>query len=275
MVWLKPMPGTKKNSGAKKSFGQHFLRDYSVVQKILAATDLNASCIVEVGPGKGALTAPLYQALEDLGRADRLVLIELDRDLLDELAERFPLAKIVHEDAAQVDWHAITAGKPWILVSNLPYNAGTAIVGNAFASNHPPEDAVVMLQKEVGERMLAQPPDMSLLSLVMQLMTTISRITTVKPGAFMPPPKVDSIVIRLKHHPLFAESEARDRVIALAKIGFANPRKQLQHNLKEAGVLDVDTAKQFLANKKRSPLARPSELSVQDWIDLFALVDQH
>jgi len=165
----------------KKEFGQHFLHDASIIQKILAAVPWDsAKKIVEVGPGRGALTIPMYAKLSEEGRAKDLVLVELDADLLPDLREHFPEAEIVHADAAQVDWEKITGGDSWLLVSNLPYNAGTAIVNEAFWGLHPPIAAVVMLQKEVGERILAKPPDMSVLLGALLLKTTAKRVWTVK-----------------------------------------------------------------------------------------------
>lgn len=262
------MTGTRAHLAPKKSFGQHFLHDASVIQKILAAVPWgSAKKIVEVGPGRGALTIPMYAKLSEEGRAGDLVLIELDTDLLEGLRERFPEAEIVHADAAQVDWAKITGGDSWLMVSNLPYNAGTAIVNEAFWSAHPPVAAVVMLQKEVGERILAKPPDMSVLSVAMQLKTQAKRVCNVKPGAFNPPPKVDSIVLALTATSAYEQRQA-EQMVALAKKGFAHARKQLRQTLAQAGEGDREEIGKVLVLAGLSQLARPEELPLAVWADL-------
>lgn len=262
------MTGTREHLAPKKSFGQHFLHDASVIQKILAAVPWDsAKKIVEVGPGRGALTVPMYAKLSEEGRANDLVLIELDADLLLDLRERFPEAEIVHADAAQVDWAKITGGDSWLMVSNLPYNAGTAIVNEAFWGVHPPATAVVMLQKEVGERILAKPPDMSVLSVAMQLKTQAKRVCNVKPGAFIPPPKVDSIVLSLTATSAYEQRQA-EQIVALAKKGFAHARKQLKQTLAHAGEGDREEIGKVLTLAGLSPLARPEELSLMVWAAL-------
>lgn len=262
------MTGTREHLAPKKSFGQHFLHDASVIQKILAAVPWDsAKKIVEVGPGRGALTIPMYAKLSEEGRAKDLVLVELDADLLTNLRERFPEAEIVHADAAQVDWKKVTNGEPWLLVSNLPYNAGTAIVNEAFWGAYPPVAAVVMLQKEVGERILAKPPDMSMLSVAMQLKTKAKRVCNVKPGAFIPPPKVDSIVLSLVAESTYQKQQA-DKIVALAKKGFAHARKQLKQTLAQSGAGDREEMGEVLAREGLSPLARPEELSLAAWAAL-------
>ncbi|MEK9156670.1 MAG: 16S rRNA (adenine(1518)-N(6)/adenine(1519)-N(6))-dimethyltransferase RsmA [Patescibacteria group bacterium] len=262
------MSGTRQHLAPKKSFGQHFLNDASVIQKILAAVPWDsAKKIVEVGPGRGALTIPMYAKLSKEGRASDVILVELDADLLPNLRERFPEAEIVHADAAQVDWAKITSEESWLLVSNLPYNAGTAIVNEAFWGTHPPVAAVVMLQKEVGERILAKPPDMSVLSVAMQLKTQAKRVCNVKPGAFIPPPKVDSIVLSLVAVSTYEKKQA-EQMVALAKKGFAHARKQLRQTLAQGGEGEREEIGKVLAGAGLSPLARPEELSLAVWAAL-------
>lgn len=262
------MHGIKQPLGAKKRFGQHFLRDQSVIEKIMAAIPWEvANKIVEVGPGHGALTGPLAQELEKRGRANDLTLVELDRDFIPKLSERFPSATIVNRDATHADWKMHTNGMSWILVGNLPYNAGTAIVNEAFWGEHPPVAAVVMLQKEVGERMLAMPPNMSLLTVAIQLKAEGKRICTVKPGAFAPQPKVDSMVILLTRKEKYSQEQA-NRIIALAKRGFAHPRKQLRQTLAQSGEKTKEHIGAALEQEGLSALARPEELALHTWAAL-------
>ncbi len=264
---------------AKKSFGQHFLRDQSVLDKIVAAADIQPSeLVVEVGPGRGILT----ERLAYLG--DRLILIEADRDLIPELETKFPLAKIIQADAARVDyvsllrdWHVATGTaelpresvSDWVLVGNLPYNAGNAIIRQALTSAHPPKRLVVMLQREVGEKMLAKPGEMSLLSVAVQMYADVVRIGTVKPGAFVPPPKVDSIILRLSANKKTQEPEA---VIALAKQAFAHKRKQLHRTLSDAGTASSESIRAKLSSMGLSEHARAEELSIEHWIELSQIL---
>jgi 16S rRNA (adenine1518-N6/adenine1519-N6)-dimethyltransferase len=215
--------------------------------------------VVEIGPGRGALTERLA------GLGDRLILIEADRELIPELATRFPEAKIVHADAAHVDYAELIPTGDWILVGNLPYNAGNAIIRQALTSSRPPKRQVVMLQREVGEKMLAKPGDMSILSVAVQMYADVKRAATVKPGAFVPPPKVDSIVLVLTPHQKSPNPEA---VIALAKLAFAHKRKQMHRTLADAGIGSSDSTKAKLRSLGLSEQARPEELSIGQWIEL-------
>lgn len=243
---------------AKKSFGQHFLKDQSVIEKIVAAAEIEESdLVVEIGPGTGALTSFLPK--------EHLHLIEADKDLIPELEKQYPEAKIIHADAANADYEAVVGKKPWVLVGNLPYNAGNAIIMYALQSKNPPKRLIVMLQKEVGERMLGVKGAESVLTVAIQLYAHVERVCTVKPGAFVPPPKVDSIVLKLTPY----ESDLdREKIITVAKVGFGNRRKQLHKNLSEAKMLSSEEAKAILKSLGLSELARAEELSLDQWIEL-------
>jgi 16S rRNA (adenine1518-N6/adenine1519-N6)-dimethyltransferase len=248
---------------AKKSFGQHFLRDQSAIDKIIAAADIGADdIVVEIGPGQGALTTHLAEL--QLGK--RLKLIEADQDLIQPLHEQFPDAQITLTDAAHVDYAEFSEHKPWILVSNLPYNAGNAIIRQALTSANPPKRQVVMLQREVGEKMLAKPGEMSILSVAVQMYADAKRVCTVKPGAFVPPPKVDSVVLVLTPN---RKCDFPEEVIALAKLAFAHKRKQMHRTLSDAGMGTSEQIQAWLESKNLSAKIRPEDLRLQDWIDLY------
>lgn len=250
---------------AKKSFGQHFLRDQSVIDKIITAADpADFAVVVEVGPGTGALTehvAPLVS---------QLILVEADADLIVPLQARFPNATIVRADAAQVDFGSLVAGR-WCLVANLPYNAANAIIMRALTAENPPERMVVMVQKEVGERLLALPGAMSVLGVAVGLYAQVERVCTVKPGAFVPPPKVDSMVVKLASRPSIAGSNT-EAVIALAKAGFANRRKLLAGNIAAAGKGSAEIVREWLRQAGFSEKARAEELRPEDWVSLWSAV---
>lgn len=246
----------------KKSYGQHFLQDDSVVQAILdAAAIAPGELVVEVGPGAGALTAQLSLL------PNPLILIEADPDLLPRLTKAYPKASILHADAAQVDYDALTTGRPWVFVSNLPYNAGNAILECVLRSNHLPDRLIVMVQKEVGERMMAHPGDMSVLSLATQLYCTVEMIAAVPPNAFVPPPKVDSVVLRLV--PRSDRVPDAEAIIQFAKIGFLHRRKQLRQTLAHAGVASIEAIDAALSACGLAKTVRPQELSVEEWVALW------
>jgi 16S rRNA (adenine1518-N6/adenine1519-N6)-dimethyltransferase len=257
---------------AKKSFGQHFLRDQSVLEKIVAAAVIQAEdIVVEIGPGRGALTEHLAFV------GNRLILVEADRELIPDLEARFPLAKIVQADAAHVDYTELVQMKAaelgrqqadWILIGNLPYNAGNAIIRQALTTQVPPKRQVVMLQREVGEKMLAKPGDMSILSVAVQVYADVKRVATVKPGAFVPPPKVDSIVLALTPN---VKADNPEAVIGVAKLAFAHKRKQMHRTLSDAGFGTSDVLKLKLLALGLSEHARPEELSIEQWIELSLL----
>ncbi len=246
---------------AKKSFGQHFLRDQKVIDKIVAALDVDPDdVVIEVGPGTGALTERL------LKKARReLVLIEADRDLLPDLHERFPKATLLHMDAATVDYAGLVGKRTWVFIGNLPYNAANAIIMQALTAPRPPKQLVIMVQREVGERMMARPGNMGILSVAVQLYAEVRRVCIVKPGAFVPPPKVDSVVLDLRTRP---GDNTREKIIVLAKIGFGSRRKQLHRNLEDHGVAASEVIKQELIAMGLSPHARAEELSTENWRQL-------
>lgn len=248
---------------AKKSFGQHFLKDNSVIEKIIAAADPAAFPItVEVGPGTGALTEALA------GVAQKLVLLEADRDLVPRLHERFPRAEIRVGDAAKADYGDIAPNGLWGLVGNLPYNAGNAILMHALMAKNPPEQAVIMVQKEVGERLLALPKSMSVLGVAVALYAIPERVCVVKPGAFTPPPKVDSMVVKLVKRS-WQGADDRESVIGMAKAGFANRRKLLASNLGAAGYAPASWVGEWLQRHGYSEKARAEEIKVEDWVALY------
>lgn len=229
-----------------------------MIDKIIAAADIRAGdLVVEAGPGTGALTNQLALV------APEVFLIEADHDLIDGLKRSFPKATIIHADAATFDYEAHGIKGEWIFVSNLPYNAGNAIIMNVLEAEHPPKRLVVMVQHEVGERMLGRDP--GLLTVAIALYADVEKVCKVPPGAFFPPPKVDSVVLKItpRRKPQAGNPE---RVLEIAKAGFANRRKQLHKNLADSGLFSSDEVKAKLTELGHSPLARAEELRLEDWL---------
>lgn len=255
---------------AKKSFGQHFLHDESHIARIIAAADIQpADMIVEVGPGRGALTQHLAS------HGERLHLVELDRDLLPALQEQYPQARLHREDAAQTNFAAFVC-QPWVFVSNLPYNAGNAILMNVLETTPAARRVVIMVQKEVGERIrFIDEHERGVLGVAVQSYAHVENMWIVPPGAFSPPPKVDSAVLVLTPRTLTAQDRVQaERVIRLAKTGFAHRRQQLQKTLAGAGYGTPDMVKKVLEEIGHTKSARPQELTLEDWQNLSTTLAQ-
>jgi 16S rRNA (adenine1518-N6/adenine1519-N6)-dimethyltransferase len=247
---------------ARKRFGQNFLVDQQVIADIVnAVAPKRGDCVVEIGPGLGALTAPL------LKRLDHLHVVEIDRDIIARLRPRYsPERLTIHEgDALNFDFSSLVdqSGERLHVVGNLPYNISTPLLFHLAGFADHVADMHFMLQKEVVERLVAEPgtSDFGRLSVMLQYRFVMDWLLDVPPESFTPAPKVDSAVIRLIPRPpqeLSANNEAR--FAALVSAAFAQRRKMLRNNLK--GILG-DSAFEQLGI---APTARAEELSVADYI---------
>jgi 16S rRNA (adenine1518-N6/adenine1519-N6)-dimethyltransferase len=215
---------------ARKRFGQHFLTDRHYLSRIVAAIDPKpGEAIVEIGPGTGALTERLAE------RIAPLYVIEIDRDLAASLRERFPAERVVVHEGDVLEFDFSTLPAPLRVVGNLPYNISTPILFQVADHAERISDCVFMLQKEVVERMVAAPdsPEYGRLSVMLQYRFAMASVFKVPPGAFTPPPKVDSAIVRIK--PLGAgRLRAKDEVM-FARIvagAFSQRRKTLRNALK-------------------------------------------
>jgi 16S rRNA (adenine1518-N6/adenine1519-N6)-dimethyltransferase len=218
----------------RKRFGQHFLHDRRVIERILLAlSPREGERIVEIGPGEGALTLPL------LARTGRLTAIEIDRDLIPRLREAaagIGTLEVVEADALTIDLGALAAGGMLRLVGNLPYNISTPLLFHMLDHASVVTDMHFMLQKEVVDRMGAGPGGKvyGRLSVMLQARCTVEPLFMVPPGAFRPPPKVDSAVVRLVPLPPaqigVADRAMFDRVVRAA---FAQRRKTLRNALQQ------------------------------------------
>jgi len=185
----------------KKNLGQHFLTDRNIIEQIVYALDPKpGDLLVEIGPGQGAITFPL------LKKHGHLTVIEFDRDLitpLSEAAHGLGELTIVHKDVLQVDFNKLGADQAIRLIGNLPYNISTPILFHVLSHCQKIRDMHFMLQKEVVERMAAEPGSKvyGRLSVTLQALCEVIPLFDVPPHSFNPPPKVDSAVVRLIPHP--------------------------------------------------------------------------
>ena len=247
---------------AKRRFGQHFLVSEHVVRQTVAAAHLaQGGRVVEIGPGLGALTEYLRE------QPIELICVELDEDIVQFWQNRAPELNIVHADALQVEWSSLLEGEGWKCVSNLPYNVGTPILSRLIAS--PAIDSlVVMLQKEVIDRIVAQPGERKRgsLSCWVQAFGAVDLICRVPPGAFYPPPKVDSAVVRIEKYsePVvpFSASASWERFLRQL---FAQPRKMVRNNIRD--LIFLQEIEPELLKK------RPFQLELNEAVSLFKQLD--
>jgi len=256
-----------------KRLGQHFLRDQRTIHRIIEALNPKAGeTIIEIGPGTGALTAVLVE------RAGRVVAVEFDSKLAPLLTARFANAvnfKLVMADALTTDFCAeIQPAGSAQLVANLPYNISTAILQRLIAQRACLREMVVMLQREVVERVMAPPgtTDRGFISVLVEAYCETEKLFDVAPGAFRPPPKVWSSVMRLKFRPLINAEVADEELLwATVSAGFAQKRKTILNNLRHSSGRLQETLKRnggasIVLCKAGIDLQRRAEtLSVEEW----------
>ncbi|WP_372613677.1 16S rRNA (adenine(1518)-N(6)/adenine(1519)-N(6))-dimethyltransferase RsmA [Halomonas sp.] len=248
---------------ARKRFGQNFLRDAGVISRIVHAIHpRTGERLVEIGPGQGALTEPLLEAAEG-----HLEVIELDRDLIPGLRVQFFAYPgfIIHEgDALKVDFRVLRGeGEPLRVVGNLPYNISTPLIMHLLQAGDAVADMHFMLQKEVVDRLAADPggSEWGRLSVMAQYHCRVESLLKVPPEAFVPRPKVDSAIVRLTPHAALPD-RAADEVLLfdLVRQAFGQRRKTLRNNLKgridaaDLAALDID------------PGRRPQTLSIAEFV---------
>lgn len=244
-----------------KSLGQHWLRDRTVLAQIAHYAQLSRDdTVLEVGPGLGTLTSEL------LRQAGSVTAVEFDEALATKLPGQFPGTHltVVHQDILQFDLSSLPAG--YKVVANVPYYITSKIVQRLLAAENKPSIAVLLVQKEVAERLAAEPGQMSLLALSAQLYAEVSLGEVVPAELFTPPPKVDSqtVVLRLRDQPLVLGDEQR-ALFRLARMAFAGKRKKLRTSLASGLRLDKQQVEQLLERADISPDSRPQDLSIDDW----------
>jgi 16S rRNA (adenine1518-N6/adenine1519-N6)-dimethyltransferase len=254
---------------ARKRFGQHFLHDQNIIHKIISALNPQpGQNIVEIGPGQGALTLPL------LKRCQKLTAIELDRDLIPILqrkASDIGELTLVNQDVLNFDLATLELDPPYRMVGNLPYNISTPLMFHLLNSSALISDMVFMLQKEVAQRIIADPNNKlyGKLTVMMQYFCESEYLFDVPPGCFSPPPKVDSAVIRLRPHASLPENvdvEALEKVVSAA---FNQRRKTISNSLKNL------IERTIISDLGIDPSARAENLSLSNFVQLtHAMLNQ-
>ena len=249
----------------RQRLGQHFLRDAATARAIVAALADEPARVLEIGPGRGALTRPL------IDRFATVRAVELDGALAAGLTAglgRTERLEVRHADALTADLDELAGGGPWQVAANLPYSVGTAIVRRLLPRHDLFTALVVMVQHEVARRMVAPPGgrDRGLLTLETEAWGRALLLFTVPPERFAPPPKVNSAVLRIELRPPRVPAAAIARALALAAVAFAQRRKKIANALAAVAVAEELTA--ALRSAGVDPGARPQELGMEAWFAL-------
>ncbi|MDO8240590.1 MAG: 16S rRNA (adenine(1518)-N(6)/adenine(1519)-N(6))-dimethyltransferase RsmA [Candidatus Moranbacteria bacterium] len=251
----------------KKSLGQNFLRDEKVLQKIIEASDLKSDdFVIEIGPGEGVLTEQLAK------HAQKVIAIELDSDLLPKLTEKFATQKnveFIHANILNINLPALISNYKlqttnYKLIANIPYYITSPIIRLFLEQETQPQEILLMVQKEVAQRITASTGQMSILSISVQYYATAEILFEVSKNAFFPVPKVDSAIIKITPNRKF-DKELDKKFFRLVKAGFSAKRKTLANNLSNSLQLDKSIVSEKLKALSISENARAQELDVADW----------
>ena len=253
-----------------KRMGQNFLVNRRTLEKIIKAADLRAEDIIlEIGPGIGTLTQELAK------NAKKVIAVEKDKfmcQILKETLKDYRNIEIINDDILKTN---LKLPKQYKLVANIPYYLTSPLI-RKFLENPPagkqPEEIVLMVQKEVGQRICASPPNMSILAISVQFYAGVKIISYVKKENFWPKPKIDSAIIKI----IPGGQTSREAggltspglFFRIVKAGFSQPRKQLDNNLSKMLKLNKIKTNSWLLKNKIKPTQRAETLSVDDWINL-------
>lgn len=247
-----------------RRLGQNFLVDRRALRRIVEAAELEpADTVLEVGPGIGQLTRLLSE------RAGRVIAVEIDPRLVAALHEELagcPNVEIVEGDILALDPGALVGGGPYKVVTNLPYYITSAAIRHLLEAQPPPTLLVLTVQSEVAERITARPGDMSLLSVSVQFYGRPRRIARIPAGAFYPPPKVNSAIVRIDVYPQ-PPVQVPDRAyfFDVVRAGFGQRRKQLRNSLAAGLQLPTEQVEKALRLAGIDPKRRAQTLSLQEW----------
>lgn len=256
------------NITAKKSLGQHWLNDQASLEAICDTAEVREGDVVlEIGPGQGTLTTSL------LARGAKVVAVELDERLASELINRFPAPQFTLNMLSILDFDFSSLAADYKVVANIPYYLTSNLLRKLTETSNKPSTAALLVQKEVAERVVAGPGDMSILSVAAQFYYETYLDQVVPARLFQPPPKVDSQILKLvrRKQPLFSDTDIK-KYFRVVKAGFSERRKKLRGSL--SGGLGVSKPEVEVLLKKAGidPNRRAQELSLQDWHKLHMLI---
>jgi len=251
----------------KKSLGQNFLKNEEVADKIIAAANLtDKDIVVEIGPGTGILTERLVKEVKEVWA------IEKDYDLVDKLRKRLSNKnlKLIHQDALIFDLSLLDSYK---VVANIPYNITSPLI-RKFIENEPkPELMVLMVQKEVAERICAKPgsSERGLLTLIVEFYADAEVLLDVPRRDFYPQPNVDSAVIKINVKKKRIDADEK-MFFHIVKAGFSSKRRQIHNSLAATLRLDQNTVKEILDQSGIGPMLRAEDLTLSQWEELYKTI---
>ena len=265
-----------------KRLGQHFLISQKALQKIIQTAEISKKDIVlEIGPGLGVLTQELAQ------RAKKVIAVEKDKrmvEILKDVLKDHRNTEIIHGDILDIirdspsdtvlDSRTVSEGLSLKIVANIPYYLTSPLIRLFLELKTPPQEMVLLIQKEVAQRICAKPPKMSLLAVAVQFYSQPKIISYVSKKSFWPQPKVDSAIIKIGQIKK-PKNINQEKFFRIVKAGFASPRKQLINNLSQKLNLDRGKIKKALTQCHLDIQVRAENLSVEDWINLSASMDKH
>lgn len=250
--------------GTNKSLGQHWLKDRLILEAIADSADITPEdTVLEIGPGLGTLTSVL------LSRAREVIAVEFDSELARKLPGQFPgkYLTVHNQDILSFDLSALPPN--YKVVANVPYYITSKIVQLLMTSPSKPSTAVLLVQKEVAERLAAVPGDMSILGISAQLFAEVSLGDVVRAEHFTPPPKVDSQVVIMRTHATDRlEGIDEKQFFRMVHAGFSAKRKKLRSSLAGGLGIEKTQAEELLGRASISPDARAEDLSIEDWLRL-------
>jgi len=261
----------KHNLRPSKRLGQNFLVDKGVVRKIIEAADLQPDDIVlEIGPGLGVLTRELAK------KAKKVIAVEKDKNMVEILAEtlkNFKNVEIIHGDIRKKTPGVFSStpgvGTGYKVVANLPFYLTAPAIRKFLESVEVrPQQMVLVVQKEVAQRICAKVPDMNLLAVSVQFYAEPEIISYISKKSFWPQPKVDSAIIKITPFKIRRSSELRQLFFKIVRAGFSQPRKQLANNFSKMLKLDKEKVKEWLLKNDIQPSQRAETLTINDWLKL-------
>jgi 16S rRNA (adenine1518-N6/adenine1519-N6)-dimethyltransferase len=252
------------NLHPSKGLGQNYLLDEAILQKITACAELSATdTVLEIGPGLGSLTRHLSRA------AGSVIAVELDRKLipvLEIVLADFKNVQLIQGDILELDLHKAIPAEGYRVVANIPYYITSAVIRHLLEHGPRPACLVLTIQREVAERICAAPGEMSLLALSVQLYGHPEIAGRIPAGAFYPPPKVDSAILKIDIHPEPLIPAGRiERFFQFAKAGFSQKRKTLRNSLSGGLRIPAEKAGLLLQEAGIDPQRRAETLSLQEW----------
>jgi 16S rRNA (adenine1518-N6/adenine1519-N6)-dimethyltransferase len=256
----------------KKSLGQHWLNDSAILQSIVDSANITAGDnVLEIGPGHGTLTEKLASTGADI------TALEFDQDLIGLLKVKFSntsQVKILEGDIRTFNFSSLPAG--YKIVANIPYYLTSHLIRSISETSNPPSLAVLLIQKEVAERLCAIPGQMSILGLTAQYYFDCKPSILVPAKFFTPPPKVDSQVVQLfrKKELKFPKHDEQE-FFRLIKAGFSEKRKTLRNSLSGGLGISKDSAVEMLKNAGLDPGSRAQALSMDNWYKLYVESKEH